>query len=165
MPTTTQELRSNGRPRPPHTAPHPHETNRPSFAINPAKEETSSHLHSQDLRAASLQQPTLSRTHQLTKRFTVCFTRKQKESFGKSSFRLCLCIYITVNNNGHTTKMPLANGGTFQPLQHRTGTLRERLHSYTKRTLGAGGSINEAVRTKSLESSSSTLDATVYVGA
>lgn len=42
--------------------------------------------------------------------------------------------------------MPLANGGTFQPLQHRTGTLRERLHSYTKRTLGAGGSINEAVR-------------------
>ena len=44
--------------------------------------------------------------------------------------------------------MPLANGGTFQPLQHRTGTLRERLHSYTKRTLGAGGSINEAVRNK-----------------
>jgi hypothetical protein len=41
-----------------------------------------------------------------------------------------------------------ANGGTvtFQPLVHRTGTLRARLHSYTKRTLGAGGSINEAVR-------------------
>lgn len=36
-------------------------------------------------------------------------------------------------------------GGTFQPLLHRSGTLRERLHSYTKRTLGAGGSINEAV--------------------
>ena len=36
--------------------------------------------------------------------------------------------------------------GTFQPLQHRSGTLRERLHSYTKRTLGAGGSMNEAVR-------------------
>lgn len=35
--------------------------------------------------------------------------------------------------------------GTFKPLQHRSGTLRERLHSYTKRTLGAGGSINEAV--------------------
>ena len=41
--------------------------------------------------------------------------------------------------------MPPANGGTFQPLLHRSGTLRERLHSYTKRTLGAGGSINEAV--------------------
>lgn len=39
---------------------------------------------------------------------------------------------------------PVASG-TFQPLQHRSGTLRERLHSYTKRTLGAGGSINEAV--------------------
>ena len=37
-------------------------------------------------------------------------------------------------------------GGTFQPLQHRSGTLRDRLHSYTKRTLGAGGSVNEAVR-------------------
>jgi MOB kinase activator 1 len=35
--------------------------------------------------------------------------------------------------------------GTFQPLQHRSGTLRDRLHSYTKSTLGAGGSINEAV--------------------
>ena len=43
--------------------------------------------------------------------------------------------------------MPPAHGGTFQPLLHRSGTLRERLHSYTKRTLGAGGSINEAVRT------------------
>ena len=42
--------------------------------------------------------------------------------------------------------MPPTNGGTFQPLLHRSGTLRERLHSYTKRTLGAGGSINEAVR-------------------
>lgn len=41
--------------------------------------------------------------------------------------------------------MPTNNGGTFQPLLHRSGTLRERLHSYTKRTLGAGGSINEAV--------------------
>ena len=36
--------------------------------------------------------------------------------------------------------------GTFQPLQHRSGTLRDRLHSYTKSTLGAGGSISEAVR-------------------
>ena len=44
--------------------------------------------------------------------------------------------------------MPPANGGTFQPLLHRNGTLRERLHSYTKRTLGAGGSMNEAVREK-----------------
>ena len=41
--------------------------------------------------------------------------------------------------------MAPAHSGTFQPLQHRSGTLRERLHSYTKRTLGAGGSINEAV--------------------
>ena len=37
------------------------------------------------------------------------------------------------------------HGGTFQPLQHRSGTLRDRLHAYTKRTLGAGGSLNEAV--------------------
>jgi hypothetical protein len=36
--------------------------------------------------------------------------------------------------------------GTFQPLRHRSGTLRERLHAYTKRTLGAGGSYNDAVR-------------------
>jgi len=41
--------------------------------------------------------------------------------------------------------MPPSSTGTFQPLLHRSGTLRERLHSYTKRTLGAGGSINEAV--------------------
>jgi hypothetical protein len=44
------------------------------------------------------------------------------------------------------TMSPPSHSGTFQPLQHRSGTLRERLHSYTKRTLGAGGSINEAVR-------------------
>ena len=43
-----------------------------------------------------------------------------------------------------------AHNGTFQPMLHRSGTLRERLHSYTKRTLGAGGSINEAVRIVSL---------------
>jgi len=30
-------------------------------------------------------------------------------------------------------------------MQHRSGTLRERLHGYTRQTLGAGGSINEAV--------------------
>jgi MOB kinase activator 1 len=41
--------------------------------------------------------------------------------------------------------MAPAHTGTFQPMVHRSGTLRERLHSYTKRTLGAGGSINEAV--------------------
>ena len=35
--------------------------------------------------------------------------------------------------------------GTFQPMKHRSGTLRDRLHAYTKRTLGAGGSIEEAV--------------------
>jgi len=35
--------------------------------------------------------------------------------------------------------------GTFQPIRHRSGTLRDRLHAYTRRTLGAGGSINEAV--------------------
>ena len=40
---------------------------------------------------------------------------------------------------------PPTHGGTFQPLQHKSGALRDRLHSYTKSTLGAGGSINEAV--------------------
>jgi hypothetical protein len=49
--------------------------------------------------------------------------------------------------------MPSHSSGTFQPLLHRSGTLRERLHSYTKKTLGAGGSINEAVRFLSLEES------------
>jgi hypothetical protein len=38
-----------------------------------------------------------------------------------------------------------ATGGTFQPLRHRSGTLRDRLHGYTKQTLGAGGSLNDAV--------------------
>lgn len=37
------------------------------------------------------------------------------------------------------------SGGTFQPLRHRSGTMRSRLHGYTKRTLGAGGSVTEAV--------------------
>ena len=44
-----------------------------------------------------------------------------------------------------TTKMPASSTGTFQPLRHRSGTMRERLHAYTKRTLGAGGSYNDAV--------------------
>jgi len=43
------------------------------------------------------------------------------------------------------SSMAPAPSGTFQALKHRSGTLRERLHSYTKRTLGAGGSFNEAV--------------------
>jgi len=38
-----------------------------------------------------------------------------------------------------------SGGGTFQPLRHRSGTLRDRLHGYTKQTLGAGGSLNDAV--------------------
>jgi len=38
-----------------------------------------------------------------------------------------------------------SSSGTFQPMKHRSGTLRDRLHAYTKRTLGAGGSIEEAV--------------------
>lgn len=38
-----------------------------------------------------------------------------------------------------------SSSGTFQTMRHRSGTLRERLHGYTKSTLGAGGSINEAV--------------------
>jgi MOB kinase activator 1 len=38
------------------------------------------------------------------------------------------------------------HNNTFTPVQHRSGTLRDRLHSYTKRTLGAGGSMNDAVR-------------------
>ncbi|EED88017.1 predicted protein [Thalassiosira pseudonana CCMP1335] len=40
---------------------------------------------------------------------------------------------------------PPSHGGTFQPLRHRSGTLRDRLHGYTKQTLGAGGSLNDAV--------------------
>merc|ERR1719384_399348 len=43
------------------------------------------------------------------------------------------------------SSLPPSNGGTFQPLRHRSGTMRDRLHSYTKRTLGAGGSVTEAV--------------------
>jgi hypothetical protein len=38
-----------------------------------------------------------------------------------------------------------SNMNTFQPMQHRSGTMRDRLHAYTKRTLGAGGSVSEAV--------------------
>lgn len=41
-------------------------------------------------------------------------------------------------------------GGTFQPLRHRSGTMRDRLHGYTKRTLGAGGSVTEAVSTNAI---------------
>lgn len=41
--------------------------------------------------------------------------------------------------------LPNSGSGTFQPLKHRSGTLRDRLHGYTKQTLGAGGSINDAV--------------------
>ena len=37
------------------------------------------------------------------------------------------------------------NTGTFQPLRHRSGTLRDRLHGYTRQTLGAGGSLDDAV--------------------
>lgn len=43
------------------------------------------------------------------------------------------------------SSLPPSNGGTFQPLRHRSGTMRDRLHGYTKRTLGAGGSVTEAV--------------------
>ena len=46
-------------------------------------------------------------------------------------------------------------GGTFQPLRHRSGTLRDRLHGYTKQTLGAGGSLNDAVSTMGAERSDS----------
>eukprot|EP00525_Craspedostauros_australis_P013546 CAMPEP_0198122216 /NCGR_PEP_ID=MMETSP1442-20131203/34196_1 /TAXON_ID= /ORGANISM="Craspedostauros australis, Strain CCMP3328" /LENGTH=228 /DNA_ID=CAMNT_0043781187 /DNA_START=186 /DNA_END=872 /DNA_ORIENTATION=+ len=48
--------------------------------------------------------------------------------------------------------MPPTSTGTFQPLRHRTGSIRERLHAYTKSTLGAGGSYNEAVALPSGES-------------
>ena len=37
------------------------------------------------------------------------------------------------------------HSGTFQPLRHRSGTLRDRLHGYTRQTLGAGGSLDDAV--------------------
>lgn len=37
------------------------------------------------------------------------------------------------------------SGDTFQAIRHRSGTLRDRLHGYTKQTLGSGGSINDAV--------------------
>lgn len=46
--------------------------------------------------------------------------------------------------------MAPASTGTFQPLRHRSGTMRERLHAYTKRTLGAGGSYNDAVSERPL---------------
>ena len=48
--------------------------------------------------------------------------------------------------------MAPASTGTFEPLRHRSGTMRERLHAYTKRTLGAGGSYNDAVRCFSFSS-------------
>lgn len=35
--------------------------------------------------------------------------------------------------------------GSFKPLKHRPGTLRNRLHSITAGTLGAGGAIHQAV--------------------
>ena len=41
--------------------------------------------------------------------------------------------------------MASSSTGTFKPLRHRSGTMRERLHSYTQRTLGAGGSYSDAV--------------------
>ena len=44
-----------------------------------------------------------------------------------------------------TSTMAPTSTGTFEPLRHRSGTMRERLHAYTKRTLGAGGSYNDAV--------------------
>jgi len=52
------------------------------------------------------------------------------------------------NNKNKTTMSRPSSSGTFQPLRHRSGTMRDRLHGYTKRTLGAGGSMNEAVREK-----------------
>ena len=61
------------------------------------------------------------------------------------------CMRFETFTPGYTYKStinimaPPSNGGTFQPLQHKSGALRDRLHSYTKSTLGAGGSINEAV--------------------
>jgi len=52
----------------------------------------------------------------------------------------------TTKSRMTTRSSGLPNGaGTFQPLRHRSGTLRDRLHGYTKQTLGAGGSLNDAV--------------------
>jgi hypothetical protein len=56
----------------------------------------------------------------------------------------CLSFAARRNCFPLTTMAPTSTG-TFQPLRHRSGTMRERLHSYTKRTLGAGGSYNDAV--------------------
>ena len=53
--------------------------------------------------------------------------------------------FTEYNTNKYNIMAP-ASTGTFQPLRHRSGTMRERLHSYTQRTLGAGGSYNDAVR-------------------
>ena len=38
------------------------------------------------------------------------------------------------------------NSSTFQPLRHRSGSFRDRLHGYTKRTLGSGGTLYDAVQ-------------------
>ena len=57
-------------------------------------------------------------------------------------------------------------GGTFQPLRHRSGTLRDRLHGYTKQTLGAGGSLNDAVsRIGAKRSGAKRSDVTMTIGA
>jgi len=47
--------------------------------------------------------------------------------------------------SSNPTRPPTGGSGTFKPLRHRSGTMRDRLHGYTKRTLGAGGSVTEAV--------------------
>ena len=56
--------------------------------------------------------------------------------------------FIVALSRSTTTMSRPSSSGTFQPLRHRSGTMRDRLHGYTKRTLGAGGSMNEAVSLK-----------------
>jgi len=74
--------------------------------------------------------------------FVGVVTRKPRADNGTTITRRA---FLLANDSRAATMAP-SHAGTFQPLQHRSGTLRERLHSYTKSTLGAGGSINEAVR-------------------
>ena len=40
---------------------------------------------------------------------------------------------------------PRSSSNTFQPLRHRSSTFMNRLHAYTQRTLGSGGTLYEAV--------------------
>jgi hypothetical protein len=68
-------------------------------------------------------------------------------SFPRFPYTWNLFYLFELDNSVTRDKMAPTSTGTFKPLRHRSGTMRERLHSYTQRTLGAGGSYNDAVST------------------